>query len=435
MQINLRQLFCMGFDHHTLAVELREQLNYPPARVRELMRELDYAAEGAPGELSELALVATCHRWELYGYAAMADSRLPTRLLQRIAGVHGLSAEMLAQGARYLTGSAAAEHLMRVACGLESRVLGEAQVLGQVADAFQQAEKGHTSGPVLRALFQSALAAGKRARSETSIGSQAASISSVALAKAQEESGDLGERAILIVGLGEMARLALAALQARRLRNVGLVNRTLARAQAAAEPWGYRVWPWEELAEALVWADVVYVATAASRPILTLPLLRAVMARRPERSLVLVDAGVPRDVEAGVASLAGVCLFDIDDLRETLDENLKTRRQAVPAVERIIAEELEALRARLDELSVRPLICDLHQKAEAIRARELERTLKHLGDVDPTIISHIQHLSTSLVNKLLHEPTIRLRQKASQGQAEPYITTVRDLFGLEIHST
>jgi glutamyl-tRNA reductase len=331
----------------------------------------------------------------------------------------------------FYSGREAVEHLAQVVTGLDSLVLGEPQILGQVTGAYMQAVEAHTTGPVLNALFQAMIRTGKRARAETQISSRPASVSSVAIALAQKVVGNLNGHSILIAGLGEMGQLALNAVRKRGATRIALANRSRERAEALAAEWGGHVYGLEELPQALAEADVVICATGAPQAIISAAAVRQAMAARQKRALVLIDIAVPRDVDPAVEQVKNVHLFNMDDLQEGLDEALAARQREVPRVEAIIAEEMADLDMEFRKLAVRPLITDLRQRAEAIRRQELERTLRHLGDdLDPETLKHVQHLSRSLVNKILHEPTVRLREKATNGQASKYADTVRDLFDL-----
>ena len=227
-----------------------------------------------------------------------------------------------------------------------------------------------------------------------------------------------------------MAELALDALRKRGLTRVAIANRSRRRAELLMAGLDGPVFGLDELPVALSEADVVISAATAPAPLITAPMVEA--ARAGGRRLVLVDIAVPRNVDPAVRDLPGVHLFNVDDLREGLDTALEARRHAVPQVEAIIEEELELLDLELRRLTVRPLIADLRKRAEAIRRQELNRALRFLGDdLDPETVKHVEHLSRSLVNKLLHEPTLRLREKATNGEAAGYETTVRDLFALD----
>lgn len=255
----------------------------------------------------------------------------------------------------------------------------------------------------------------------------------MAIALAQTAAGSLVDKTAVIIGAGEMAELALKALQARQIGAVTVVNRSCSRAESLTAKWGGAARGLEQLDALLLTADIVISATGAPHFILDAALIERLMGERNGRALVLIDIAVPRDIDPQAAQIPGVRLFDVDDLQDKLDKALAARQREVPQVEAIIAEELTILAGQLRQLTAKPFIVDLRQRAEEIRQRELERTLRHLGDVDPQVAAHLQHLSHSLVNKLLHEPTIRVKEQASNGRSAAYVATARHLFGLENH--
>jgi glutamyl-tRNA reductase len=416
--MQMRQLVCLGVSHHTATVALREYLGR------------ENVVESRDPAIREMVMVATCNRAELYAYVDESVEDPETLLVEYLARTHQMDPARFVEYTYFHTGQRVVEHLCRVAAGLDSLVLGEPQILGQVIDAFQAAQSARTCGPVLSLLFRTGIQAGKRARSETAISTNAASISSVAVALAGRVTPELRARRILVVGLGDMGRLTVKALRARGINTIDIVNRTHAKAAEAVAAWGGRAYTLAELPAAIAAADVVFTATSAQTPVLDVALVQGALAERPERPLVLVDLAVPRDVEPAVGNLPGVHLLDVDDLHANLDEALSVRQREIPRVEAIIAAEVAGWAQRFQELRVEPVIADLRQKAEAIRQRELERTLRFMGDVDAETWQHVQHLSRALVNKLLHEPTVRLKQKAATPDAGDYADTLRELFGL-----
>jgi glutamyl-tRNA reductase len=390
-----------------------------------------FAANGARiSGLDERAILSTCHRVELYGCIGESQSTIDVLRLQ-IGHALAIDPNRLNEHVYSLTGTSAARHLCRVAAGLESIVLGEPEILGQVNAARVSAEQARTSGPVLAAVFQSAIRAGRRARTETAISTNPASLSSLALGLAESILGDLRERRALIVGVGEMGRGALKDLRKRGVTKLLFANRTRSTAESIAAQCGGTVFGFEELPAALRIADIVICATSACSPILAARVVRDAIANRPQKELVILDLAVPRNVEPVVATLPGARLFDVDDLQVRLDASLAERRREMPKVESIVEEELIALDREMRQRTVLPLIADLRQKAEAIRRREFERTLGFLRSADPQVIEHVQHLSHSLVNGLLHGPTVRLRELATDGVTADHAAAVRDLFGLE----
>jgi glutamyl-tRNA reductase len=415
------QIYCIGVNHETAPLAVREGLACTPAFHDTILKE-DYP------QISEWVWISTCNRVELYAacFCELATGQLGDLFVE----LHGGKLEELQPYIYFLRNEEASSHLLHVAAGLNSLVLGEPQILGQVSRSFSHAQELGTTGPVLRALFRAALAAGKRVRNETEISKNPASVPSVAINQARDRLGSLKDKHILLLGAGAMARTAMKALTTRGYKHISVANRTPAHAQALVEPWNGRAYTLDELPDALETADVVFSATHAEHPLITTPMMAAVMEKRVQRPLMLFDLAVPRDIDPAVIELPGVSLIDMDRVQEELDESLIARRREVPAAEAILAEELDRLQVKLAELSIRPVISGLRQKAEAIRRRELERTMRHLGDVDQETLDHIQHLSRSLVNQLLHEPTKRLRQEARGEQPDAVSKVVRELFDL-----
>jgi glutamyl-tRNA reductase len=347
-----------------------------------------------------------------------------------LAGTHGVDRELLVDHLYVHAGEDVARHLCRVAAGLDSLVLGEAEILGQVGASFRDARSAKSVGPVLSLLFRTAVGVGRRARAETAIGANPATASSMALALAEGALGSLREQRVLVVGAGRIGLQTAKAASNRRVAHVAVANRTRGRAADVGSTFDAAAYGLDELESALAWADVAVTATAAETPVVRAETVRAAMATRRERPLVIVDLAVPADVEREVAGIAGVRLFDVDDLRAGLDDAIASRLAEVPKVEVIVEEEVALFGRRFRELEVEPLVAELRQRAEEIRERELRRTLRHLGDVEPETREHVTKLSHALVNKLLHEPTARLREKADEGDADDVADAVRDLFGL-----
>ena len=433
------EIACLGLSHHTAPVALRERLTCALPDEQHPLASCQVVEPGGEQvkasrefeDLAELVVLSTCNRIELYAVVDSTEVDAHQLLLDYLARQHTVDTATFRDYLYFYSGQEAVTHLARVATGLDSLVLGEPQILGQVTDSYMKAVKAHTVGPVLNALFQAIIRTGKRARAKTKISSNPASVSSVAIALAQDVVGDLNRQNILITGLGEMGQLALNALRKRGITRIALANRSRERAETVATEWGGRVYGLEELPQALSEADVVISATGAPHPVIDPATVRQAMTARENRTLVLIDIAVPRDVDPAVDQVDNVHLFNMDDLQDTLDEALAARQREVPRVETIIEEELAALEIEFRKLAVRPLITDLRLRAEEIRQQELERTMRYLGnDLDPETLKHVQHLSRSLVNKLLHEPTLRLREKATNGQATQYADTVRDLFAL-----
>lgn len=415
----------IGLDYHTAPLAVRERMGCTVAG----MSLARWQANGRFPDLRELVILSTCNRVEVYGTFASAVSQ--ARLLDLLSELTGVETAVFASHTYSYTDQAAAAHLFHVAAGLESLVLGEPQILGQVTDAYMTAVSAKTIGPLLTELFRGAIRTGKRARSETSISHNPMSVSSLAIAQAHKTLGGLSGRDCLIIGLGEMGQLALKRLRARKVPNITLINRSPQRAADLVQKHDLTARPWAELPAALAKADVVISATGAPHAVITAEMVQTAVAQRPDRPLVLLDIAVPRDIDPAAAHIPGVHLTDADQLQGDLDKALAARQQEVPKVERIIKEELDTLLAQWRVLAVKPVIVNMRQKAEQIRQQEIDRILHRLGEVDPQTRQQLQFFSRSLVNKLLHEPTLRLKDKASHEEAGVYTAVISDLFGLE----
>jgi glutamyl-tRNA reductase len=414
-------VLALGLSRRTAAVALREQIALVAPQIGAKIARL----KPSP---SEWAALVTCHRFELYmAVTGDIEDRLLANLYALIHEQTGVDLDTVRAGFAVHRDQAAAQHLCRVAAGLDSAVLGEAQIQGQVAAAYTQAIEEGTVGPALSLLFRTAIRAGKQARSETAIGARATSMSSLALRMAEQQRGSLTDARVLVIGAGEMAHLALKALAARHVGAVTVANRSVANARAALLDARWAACALDEVPRLLQDADVIVSATSAPGLIIT-----AGQVAHPDgaQRRFLIDLAVPRDIDPAVRGLSHVTLIDVDDLREGLDESLAARLQAVPAVEAMLEEELARWHSDMTELAMRPLVVELRRHAEKIRQEEVARTLRFLGDADDATQAHIQHLSRALVNKLLHEPTTRIRELSHHAEARHYAATIRRLFGL-----
>lgn len=416
-------LCAVGLSHHTAPLQLRERF---AAGVS--LEEL--AAAGLVGvpELAEVAVLQTCNRTELY--AAGDTPGAPERLAHFLAAVSGASYAELASHLFVHTEADAVRHLMAVATGLDSQILGEAQILGQVRSALEAAQARHLAGPRLAALFTAAIRAGRRARSESGIGRGAASVPSaaVALACAGLAPAEVAQRCVVVVGAGKMGLLAARALLDHGVHGVVVSNRSAERAQALANHWGGRAVPFESLEETVADADIVITSTGAPHAILSFELVSAAMARRPERSLTLVDIAVPRDVAPEVAELPGVRLYGLDDLAAVVADNLAERAAAVPLATAIVDEEAARFGARLHERQASDTVAALHRWADELREQELARHLRRLGELSERDQDVVRALSVALVGKLLHPATAHLKN----GNGPEYAALVASLFNLTV---
>ncbi|HLI08164.1 MAG TPA: glutamyl-tRNA reductase [Ktedonobacteraceae bacterium] len=420
------RIVVIGIDHTTAPIELREQLACSLRQVPQLLQAARTIAQ-------ECVLLSTCNRLELYAVCADADEgRAKAHLLRVLSEQRQVEQTKLEASCYYFTDEQAVSHLFGVASGLYSLVPGEPQIQGQVAEALQVAQGGRFAGPITSALFRAALVTGKRARSETGISRNAASVSHVAVQLARRLLPHFNESCVLLVGSGKMSELAARNLCDNGARRLVIINRTKEHAIELAERYGTVYRSFSELEEALAEADVVISSTTAPHTIITLELMQRVLPQRPGRALLLIDIALPRDVDPLVASLPGIHLYNLDDLQAAVDEGIRLRAQEAERVKAIIAGEVDAFERWLRSLSVVDTISDLRQQAEQVRQQELARAMRQLA---PTLSEReaaiVQELTTRMLNKLLHTPTLRLKEAAATGQGHVYAEAMRYLFDLE----
>jgi glutamyl-tRNA reductase len=417
----------VGVDHTTASIVLREQLACSPRQVPQVLR-------AAQELVQESVLLSTCNRLELY--AICQDPGLAKiDLLRVLSETRQVALPDLESHCYTYTDEEAVSHLFGVSSGLFSLVPGEPQIQGQVAEAIEVAQGGGYAGPITSALFRHALVAGKRARTETGISRNAASISHVAVQLARTVLPNLNDACVLLVGSGKMSELAARNLCDNGARRIVIMNRTQDHALDLAQRLGAAHRSFTELPQALAEADVVISSTTAPRAIMGVDLLREVMHRRGGRSLVLIDIALPRDIEPAVSALAGIHLYNLDDLQDGVSAGISLRMQEVEQVRSIIGEEVGAFDHWLRSLSVITTISDLRQHAEGLRQEELSRALRQLSaTLSQRESAAVQELSTRLVNKLLHKPMSRLKDAAALGQGHIYAEALRYLFDLEEHT-
>jgi glutamyl-tRNA reductase len=425
-------IHCLGLNHTTADVELRGKLAFTENSLKSALARLGCGNGSRPQPISEMVILSTCNRVELY---AIAPSDSFEALEDFLADTRGVPKARFSDHVYHLSNHEAIAHLFQVAAGLDSLVLGEPQILGQVTQAFELARGQNTAGPVLSRLFQNALRAGKRARTETAISHNPASISSVAIRLAEKIVPNLPGARILVVGAGEMAELAVEALRKRGATRIRVVNRTLERAQLLSERWGGEASTFEKLTEAIHQADIIITSTGAPHTIISPEMISESMQGRNERPLAIIDIAVPRDVDPKVGGLLNVSVYDIDMLQEHLEHSLACREQEVPHVETILAEVQAEFEEYLAMLDVIPLIAEMHQRAESIRQSELDKTLRRLPGLSQSEREHLNALTQSLVKKILHAPTTRLRSSANGPDAVEYAAAARKLFDLEAQYT
>jgi glutamyl-tRNA reductase len=423
-------LAVVGVSHRTAPVEVRERMAFGPS---EASRALLTLREEAGVE--EAVLLSTCNRTEIYLYPALdpAPMGVVERLLQGKAG-------RLERPARdYLfqqQGEGVVRHLFQVSAGLDSMVTGEAEIQGQVREAYELSTSlgvdPPMTGPVLNRLFQMALSVGGRVRSETSINEGAASVASVSVELARKIFGSLRGKRVMILGAGATAELVVEALAREGVRGILVANRTYDRAVELAERLHGHAVHFDALAEALAGADIVLASTAAPHHVLSRETYRRAFPGSRGRPLLIIDIAIPRDVDPTVGDEPDVFLYNVDDLRKIVDEHVKIRSEAIPAADRIIQSHSREFRTWYASLEVVPVIRSMRERAEEHRVLELERLMRgmdHLGEEDR---ARVDEFSRRLLNKLLHEPTVRLRKgMARGGGGEELVDAVRFLYGLE----
>jgi glutamyl-tRNA reductase len=414
----------VGVDHNTAPIELRERLACSARQIPPLLHAARHVVQ-------ESVLLSTCNRIEFYATCTQ-ESQGRTGLLRLLSEMRQVAYEELERHSYCYTNQDAVTHLLGVTCGLYSLVPGEPQIQGQVVDALEIAQANASAGPVLSALFRSAVLTGKRARSETGISRNAASISHVAVQLARHLFPDLDQASVLLIGSGQMSELAARNLRDNGAQKLVIINRTYANAVNLAQSLGATHRTFNELTDALIEADVVISSTTASRAIITPDLMQQVVSARAGRSLLLIDIALPRDVDPLVATLPNIHLYNLDDLQSEVEKGIHLRLKESEHVEAIIAEEAASFARWLASLSVTGTISDLRQHIDILRQQELARTMRQLSpSLSEREIAAVHELTTRLVNKLLHTPMLRLKDAAAAGQGHVYAEAMRYLFGLE----
>jgi len=415
-------IFVVGLSHKTAPIAVREALAFPKDRLPEALGRMRSEVG-----LDEAMVLSTCNRVEVYGRSK--EPRVPA-LVSFLADYHRRPSPELDPFLYRLEGEDAVRHAFRVAASLDSMVLGEPQILGQVKEAYQIAEKAGALGSVLNALRNRSIAAARRARSETGIGQNAVSVSYVAVELAKKIFGELKERNVLLVGAGKMSELAARHLVQGGARATVLGGRTFEKAEQLAAALGGKAAPFESLRSELTRADIVISGTGAPGIVIQGEDVRAACAGRRQRPLFLIDIAVPRDVDPAVAKLPGVFLYDLDDLKSVSEANLRERRKEASAAESLVELEVHEFLAWRQSLEVVPLLVELRQRADQIRKAEIEKARKRLGPITPEQEQALEAVTSAIVNKLLHPPTVHIKEIASNGHAKEHLGLIRKLLGL-----
>lgn len=423
-------IVAITLNHHHAPVEVRAKLTPLSTNLHDSLADLARQAQQPGAPLTEGAIICTCNRVEIYVLTHRCDQGNGQLVEFLSAWSQAPLAELIPYVREYV-GEQAVAHLFRVACGLDSLVIGENEILGQVRDAYDLARETKAAGPVLSRLFRRAVTIGKRARTNTAISRNAASVSSVAVELARRTFGNLSECRALVVGSGEMGQQALRNLMISGVKEITISSRTRQHAEETARACRGRVADFDRLEAALSEADIVISSTSAPHTVIHVEQVRQAMSCRPDRPLLLIDIAMPPDVEAGVADLPNVSVYNIDALGSVVESNLGKRRQEIPKVEALIDAEVAEFMAWFRSLDLVPTIVALRRHAEAICQEEVQKALRKLGALDERQQRIIWAMAQGLTNKLLHSPTVRLKERAAEPCAHQYSEALRELFDLD----
>ena len=420
----IERLFVAGLSHRTAPIAVREQLVVDEDKLREILADLT-----GRGTCAEVMIVSTCNRVEVYGVAEVPGEARGAAFRQ-LGAQRGIGWPTLEPLLYVKDGVEAVQHAFRVASSLDSMVLGEPQILGQVKDAFALAQSCRTVGPVLHSLMSQAFAVAKRVRSDTEVGRHAVSVSFAAVELARRIFDGLDGRSVLLVGAGEMGELAARHFQDHGTLPVYVANRTASRAQELARDLAGTAVPFEDLFSVMAQVDIVITSTAAPEPIITSADVAGALHGRRGRPLFFIDIAVPRNVEPAVNDISNVFVYDVDALRSVVDANLRERKREAQRAESLVEREVAKFSDRLRSLEVVPTIVSLREKLEEIRKAELARTLTRLPGADDATRQALEALSQGIVNKILHAPTVKLRDSSKAGHGRRWIEVISELFGL-----
>ncbi len=419
------KLVMVGVNHKSTPVEIREKLAFTASKIEESSERL-----ASSGEIVEHIIISTCNRVEIYARVNDHDLGISS-LKQFVADFHNLKYEDLDHYFYSYRDYRAVEHLFRVSSSLDSLVIGESQVLGQVKDAYNQARSLEATGMILNQLFEKAFTVAKRVREETSVSEKGVSISSAAVELARKIFEDLENHSVMLVGAGEMAELAAKHLISYGVKTVYVSSRTYNRAVSLAETLNGSAVEFEKFADEMHRADIIITSTGAPNFIISKDMIANAIHKRKNKPMFFIDIAVPRDIEPEANDLENIYLYDIDDLQSVVTANMKEReKEAVQAMD-IISGEVQKFNKWIESLSVVPTIVELRNKAEFIRKSELDRTLKKISSLSDEDKSSIDQMTLSIINKILHHPTTKLKKQTQTEDGHHYMKAIRHLFHLD----
>lgn len=414
----------VGLSHKTAPVEIREKVAFSPTAMEGPLHQVL-----ALPSVSEAVIVSTCNRVELYVISRQSDTAI-IELQQFLADFHGLKLETLAPHLYDFAGTAAIQHVLRVASSLDSMMIGEPQILGQIKTAYAYACEHKTVGLILNRFLRKAFSVAKRVRSETAIASNAVSVSFAAVELARKIFDSLENKTVMLIGAGEMCELAAKHFINNGVSRVLVTNRTFSRAEKLAEEFDGTAVNFDNFQEQLHRVDIVLSSTGAPDYVLGAKRLKEVCKERRHKPMFLIDIAVPRDIDPAANKLDSIYLYDVDDLQGVVQANLKERQKEAAKAELIINEEVGQFQDWLAALEVKPTIVALRQKMEQVRQAEMEKTFSHLNGLNDKERKAIESMSSAIINKILHHPTYILKQTSSGDESSLYIDAVRTLFDL-----
>jgi len=418
-------LILVGVNHKTTPVEIREKLAFTKGKIEESVDRLFNFPD-----IIEHTILSTCNRVEIYARANCQDSAIKA-IKQFICDYHEVSPVELEDHFYSYRNEEAVEHLFRVSSSLDSMILGEAQILGQVKDAYSLAKDLRSTGLVLNQLFEKAFSIAKKVREETGIAERSVSISSAAVELAQKIFDDLENRTVMLVGTGEMAELAAKHLISYGVKTVYVTSRTYERAANLARMLNGSALDFEAFKNELHRADIVITSTSAPNFIIKKEIVEKAIHERKNKPIFFIDIAVPRDIEPDVNDLENVYLYDIDDLHVVVSANIKEREKEVENAMNFISQEVTKFNNWVGALDAVPTIVEIRKKAENIRKQEIEKTLKKISHLSEDDKQLIRQMSSSMINKILHKPTIKLKQKTQSEDGHVYLKAIRHLFHLD----
>jgi glutamyl-tRNA reductase len=413
-------LTVLGINHRTAPVEVRGQVTFPPEQFARALAELT-SLDG----INEAAILSTCNRTEVY--CTRDDVPLET-IASWLCQFHGLDPDSLQPHLYDYHEAEAVRHILRVAAGLDSMVLGEPQILGQMKDSYQRALQANSLDTLVNRLFQHTFSVAKQIRTDTAIGASPVSVAFAAVSLARQIFGDLEKQTALLIGAGETIELTARHLHERGTGNIVIANRTIARAHdLAAQFDGYGI-ALDEIPAHLAEADIVISSTGSSEPLITRKQVAAALKKRKHRPIFMVDLAVPQDIATDVAKLDDIYLYTVDDLQQVIEENMHSREEAAQQAEEIIEVQVERFMAWMRSLNAVPTVCAYREYAQALGAQELEKATRQLANGKPPQ-EVAETLTRNLVRKLTHNPSVNLRSAAAEGETA-LLEAVRALFYL-----